>query len=352
MAIKANYFAALPDIEVFILTTEQKNNQSCYKLDPRVKLIDLGIDYERNRSYFSSKNILKAIKHFFRQRKLLAEYNPDVIISPNYNFDHFWLPFIHRTSKKIKERHGSRYFESEQRKSAGSIQKLKFYFNDYIDGKYTNIVVLNDDEKKYVKSGNAVVIPNPIEIPDYESSLLNKKVIAAGRIAPVKAFDELIMAWEIIKIKHPDWNLDIYGDNYQNTQEELQNLIDDLRLQDVVHFQKTVSDLQEKLLDYSIYAMSSETECFPMVLLEALSVGVPVVSYDCPNGPRNIITNNSDGLLVKNRKIDDLAENIIILINDSELRMKMGKRAKLNIERFSIDKVMKKWISLIHLDYV
>lgn len=352
MTTKANYFAGLSDVEVYIVTTEQKKQLACYPLDSRIKLIDLQIDYNRSKSYFSKENIQKSFIHWKKQKELFKSLKPDVIISPNFNFDHYWLPFIKQKSVLLKERHSSRYKEDMIRRNASLLTTLKLKLNDWFDSRYDKIIVLNEDEKTYVKSNNAVVIPNPTENQVVKSKLINKKVMAAGRISPVKSFDHLIRAWAIVHQSFPDWQLDIYGENYLNTQNQLEKLISDLELQSVVHFKGIVDNIPQKMTEYSIYAMTSETECFPMVLLEALSVGLPIVSYDSPNGPRNIITTGQDGLLAKYNDYNDLAAKIQILIQNESLRREMGENAKKNSCRFTTFEVMKKWQSLLNLTNV
>lgn len=354
MATKANYWAKMPDVQVYIVTTEQCNNLPCYYLDPKIRLIDLQVNYNRTKSYFSIENVRKAITHVIRQKKIYKELKPHVIISPNFNFDHYWLPFIKGNSKLIKERHGSRYKEEEEegRKNKSLLSRLRFKFNDWLDSKYDTLVVLNEDEKKYIKSDNAIVIPNPIEPQNLQADLKNKSVIAAGRISPVKGFDQLIQAWAIVNQTFPDWQLDIYGQDYLGTQKKLEKLIADLQLQDVVHIKGSIDNIPQKMVEYSIYAMTSKTECFPMVLLEALSVGLPIVSYDCPNGPRNIIKNNVDGFLVEYQNIQSFAENLMKLIENETLRIRMGRNAKQNAHRFTTPEVMKLWQSLLNLPNV
>jgi len=352
MTTKANYWSNTQDVTVYIVTTEQFDKESCYPLDEKVILIDLGVNYNRSKSYFSKENLKKGVLHLKMQKKLFRDLKPDVIISPNLNFDHYWLPFIKGNSRVIKERHNSRYKEVEMRKNKSLFNKLRFKLNDWLDSKYDTIVVLNEDEKNYVKSGNAFVIPNPIRPQTITADLINKKVIAAGRISPVKAFDHLIKSWDIVNQVFPDWQLDIYGEDYLETQKELQCLVKYLQLENVVHFKGSIDDLPKKMIEYSIYAMTSVTECFPMVLLEALSVGLPIVSYDCPNGPRNIIINNNDGLLTENQNIKSFAENLKKLIENDNLRMMMGNNAKKNVSRFTIAEVMKKWQSLLNLPNV
>lgn len=349
MATKVNYWANLPNVEVIILTTEQNNLPPRYFLDNRVKLLDLRINYNRRKSYLSIENIIKAIKHFFRQQKILKEINPNIIISPSYSFDHFWLPFIKKSALLIKELHSSGYNSLEKRGNISLISRIKFDFIDWIATKYNHIVVLNEDEMQYIASKNAVVIPNPIELSDLSADVQAKKVIAAGRLSPIKRFDKLIEAWILVHKIMPNWQLHIYGQDYLNTKQILQQKISESCLSEVIIIKDSVPNIPLVMTEYSIYAMTSESECFPMVLLEALSVGLPIVSFDCPNGPRNIIKNNEDGVLVPNNNVEALAEALLKLMENSESRIIMSEQAKKNIERFSIPLVMRQWHTLLRL---
>lgn len=349
MATKVNYWAKLPHVEVYIVTTEQQGKKPCYAIDKRVQFIDLGVNYDRSQSYFSITNLKKTFLHFKRQKAFFNKINPDVIISPNFNFDHYWLPLIKRNSKLIKERHSSRYLEPNQFKNASILRKLKFQLTDWIESKYNHIVVLNSDEAKYIRTGNAIVIPNPIDPTPLQAHLNNKQVMAAGRIAPVKGFDHLIDAWKMIHQQAPDWELHIYGDNYGSTKEELKELIKKYHLQDVIHFKGAVDNIPKVMTEYSMYALTSVTECFPTVLLEALNVGLPVVSYDCPNGPRHIVTNSEDGILVQNQNSKDLANQLLKLIQNPTELYHISENGKQNSKRFSTETIMAKWNNLINL---
>ena len=352
LSTKANYWSNQSGVEVYIVTTEQKGNTPCYPMDSRVHLIDLGINYNRSRSYFSKENMKKAIKHFREQKKLFRQLKPDAIISPNFNFDHYWLPNLKAGAKLIKEIHGSRYKDQHRRKNASFAKKIQFLISDWAESRYSHIVVLNEDEKEYIRTGNAEVIPNPIELQAMRADLDNKKVIAAGRISPVKGFGEMIESWALIYKENPDWQLHLYGDDYLGTKGKLELQINNLGLKDAVVFKGSVDNLTEKMADYSLYAMTSETECFPMVLLEAMSVGLPIVSYDCPNGPRNIIKDGEDGLLVPHHRTDRFAEEMLKLMNNESLRKQLGTAAQKNAARFSTDEVMKKWQTLLNLPNV
>ncbi|MCZ8197318.1 MAG: glycosyltransferase [Flavobacterium sp.] len=349
MAEKANYFADVLNYEVYILTTEQKGYEPCYFLSNKIKRVDIGVNYIRFISYFHPKNISKIPFHFKQWKKTISAIKPDVIISCNYAFDFYWTPFFLRQIPKLKEFHSSRYFEEIDRKNASFLKKMIFLINDFIESKYTKLILLNDDEAQYYRSNNLEIIPNPITINDDSVAILNNhKAIAAGRIAPVKGFEKAILAWKIVVEQNSDWELHIYGQGEKKYIESLQNLINENNLQKNVIIKNAVSNLDLILLDYSIYVMTSLTECFPMILLESLASGLPIVSFDCPHGPKNIITNNEDGFIVKNQDIIALSEKINLLINDHELRIAIGKKGKQNSYRFSKENVILKWQNLFN----
>lgn len=349
MATKANYFADEMGYDVKILTCEQRGKKPCYPLSAKIQLVDLGVNYNRGKSYFSPGNLLKLPFHFYKLLRMLRKLKPDAVIVCNYGFDYYGMPFLYTRAKKIKEFHGSRYFEAIARSQNQSfLKKIYYQFNDWIESKYNHLIVLNKDEVPYYKGGTVAVIPNPISIPDTKASLDTKLVVAAGRIAPIKGFAKLIQAWNIIHASAPDWKLHIYGEDYVGTQKKLEGLIADYKLWETIFFKGSSSVMMETFENYSLYALSSVTECFPMVLLESLAVGLPVVSFDCPNGPRNIITDGEDGLLADNQNVADLAEKMLFLMQDHEKRELFGQNAKRNSMQFSTAVVMKKWLTVLH----
>ncbi|GEL11992.1 Glycosyltransferase involved in cell wall bisynthesis [Flavobacterium glycines] len=349
LAEKANYFADVCGYEVIVLTNQQKEKSPCYPLSKKIQTVDLGINYNREKSYFSWVNLKKVLNHIYQLNRFFYTLQPDVVIVSNFGFDTYFVPFLYKKAKKIKEFHSSRYFESQLRNRTTSFFKKKYYqLNDWVESKYDYLVVLNQDEVSCYKSDNAVVIPNPVTIPKVTANLMNKKVVAAGRIAPVKGFEKLIEAWKVVHAIAPEWELHFYGEDYLDTQKQLEEIIKENHLEKVIFFKGSSSNMTETFMDYSIYTMSSQTECFPMVLLEALSVGLPIVSFDCPNGPRNIITNGEDGLLAENQNIKDLAEKILVLIQKENRRTAFGLAAKVNSERFSTSVVMQRWINLLN----
>lgn len=349
MATKANYFAEELGYDVSIMTCEQRDKKPCYPLSDKIQLIDLGINYHRQKSYFAPDNLFKVPRHFYKLNKILQQLEPDVVIVCNFGFDYYGIPFFYKKAKKIKEFHSSRYFEAIARnQNTAVLKKLNYRFNDWIESIYDHLVVLNKDEVPYYKSSSIVVIPNSIGIPKELALLANKQVVAAGRISPVKGFDKLVEAWKIVHSRAPEWELHIYGEDYLGTQEQLMILIKENDLDQVIYFKGSSSNMSQTFQEYSVYVLSSVTECFPMVLLESLAAGLPIVSFDCPNGPRNIITNQEDGLLAENQNAADLAEKILFLMQRTTLRKRFGANAKKNSYQFATAIVMKRWSNLLH----
>jgi len=345
---KFNYLTKNTNHEVHLLTFQQKNKPVCYPINGQVNFHDINIDYDRKLSFLHPKNILKAPKHFIKLRKKIKEIKPDVIIVCNYEFGFYFIPFLSGNAKTIKEYHSSKHFyDLLQKQNKNILKKVIYKVSDYFESKYNHLALLTKDELNYYKSKNKIVIPNAITcLPNTVSSLNNKTVISAGRIAPVKAFDKLIKSWQWVAQKHPDWILEIYGDGDPSFILGLNNLIDSLNLHGKVILCGSVNNLEHKMINASMYVMSSETECFPMVLLEAMACGLPVVSFDCPNGPRNIISHNEDGILVPYNNMEALAETIIELISKPDKRKYFGENARKNINRFNSDVVMGKWLDV------
>ena len=346
LSTKVNYLAEQYHHQVTVVTTEQKGHQPCYAFSEKVNLRDIAINYYRDKSYFHPLNLIKAIKHFFKIKKLIKQLKPDVIVVSNYSFDFYFLPYILPTIPKIKEFHSSRYLEAKQEVSKSVKEKIMAFLSRNAEKKYHQLVVLNSAEKEFYNSEKITVIPNPVPMSNLNVKIQNKKIMAAGRISPVKNFGELIDIFSLLSNDFPEWELHFYGENYSNTKEELQHKINKLNLAHQIKILPPVEDLQKTMLNYSIYAMTSISECFPMVLLEAFSVGVPVISYDCPTGPRNIITNEEDGFLIRNKDQKEYLYYLKELMTKEDLRIKIGNQAKKNILKFSNEQVMKKWNDL------
>ena len=202
-------------------------------------------------------------------------------------------------------------------------------------------------KRLHIRENKVYCIPNWIEDNICKSDGYNKeskRIISAGRFVEEKGFDQLIKAFAPIAKKHPDWSLDIYGDG--ELADDLKNLVISCGLQNQVFFPGMVNNLLDRYKDYAMYVMPSHKEGLPLVLLEAKANFLPIISFDILTGPREIISDNIDGILVQEKDINALTEAMELLIDNSDLRIKMSSNSQLNIDKFSKDVVLKKWLQL------
>ena len=176
------------------------------------------------------------------------------------------------------------------------------------------------------------------------AALENKVVVAAGRLSGVKGFDRMIRAYRPVASAYPDWRLHIYGHGEQRA--ALARLITDLGLGEQVHLMGFTQDFRSVLENASFYAMSSRAEGFPMVLLEAMSTGLPLVSFDCPRGPGEIIDDGKNGRLVPNGDGPGFTAALLELIGDAELRKRFGAQALEDSRQYEMDRVVAHWETL------
>ena len=189
------------------------------------------------------------------------------------------------------------------------------------------------------------VIPNSLPFyPKQASSCDNKKVIFVGRFNEQKGLEYLVETWEKVHCQHGDWILHMYGEGEQESM--LRQLIQKNSLEEVVVVHQPSRHIIEKYLESSIFLFTSRFEGFGMVLIEAMACGVPVVSFDCPWAPADIIKNGEDGFWVEYLNTDEAAQRVCQLIENPILRKKMGALGRKNIQRYNRDIVMKQWSEL------
>jgi glycosyltransferase involved in cell wall biosynthesis len=213
--------------------------------------------------------------------------------------------------------------------------------------KLDGLVVLTEgDLRRYDKllSGRVRLarIPNTVRpMGDASARLTEKTVLAAGRLTPQKGFDLLIRAYSRVAAERRDWRLRICGDGPQR--ERLQRLIDERDLGDVVTLVGAAKDLGEEMERASLYVLSSRFEGFPLVLIEAMSKGMAIVAFDCPTGPRDVIEDHRNGLLVRAKNVAALAAGMLELMEDEDLRRRCGAAAAETAREYAIDVIGPRW---------
>jgi glycosyltransferase involved in cell wall biosynthesis len=319
-----------------------------------VKVVNLDIGFEElwNQSFL--KKVLLYIKKQQQYKKKLTaclmELRPDITISMLRREINF-LNSIKDGSLKIGEIHINRaHFRNFEGKDSNFIKNLfsKLWMHTLLGKlkKLDQFVVLTESDRKAWKElDNVEVISNPLSFqPTTFSSLTSKRVIAVGRYCHEKGYDHLLQAWAIVQKRCPDWRLDVFGDGDRTAYEALidQWGIDRSRCK----LNPSTQAIQQEFQQSAISVCSSRFEGFGLVIIEAMACGVPVVSFDCPWGPRTIISDGEDGLLVENGNVNQLAEAILKLMADDGLRTSMGSKAGVNVQRFSIEVIADKWKKL------
>jgi glycosyltransferase involved in cell wall biosynthesis len=354
LSLKANYLAENFGYHIFIILTDQKDSPPFYTFSPNIQIINLDINYEE---LWSKTFLVRIFIYLMKQKKykkalnkILKEIKPDITISMLRREVNF-INSINDGSLKIGEFHFNKESYRDYRRSIPfkPLQKIATSWGmsqlTRKLKKLSKLIVLSyEDKKKWAELDNVTVIYNPLPFfPDQIAPLTQKEVIAVGRYTYQKGFDLLIEAWKIVHEKHPDWQLHIYGGGKG---ESLLNQIHVFDLDNSCFLERPVKNIEEKYLESSIFVLSSRYEGFPMVLLEAMSCGVPPVSFDCLTGPKEIIKDRKDGLLVENGNIEELAQKICYLIENEDLRKEMGRQARISSERFKIEHIMDQWKEL------
>lgn len=350
LANKANYLAR-HGYEVVIVTTDQQGLPPFFPLAEQIRCIDLGINYEENNGKsFANKLLHYPLKQYRHQKRLAAilkREKPDITVSMFCN-DAGFITRINDGSKKVLEIHFSKFKRLQYNRKG--LWRLADLWRSRQDEKtvrrFDKFVVLTEEDKGYWGNlPNITVIPNANTFATSQAAALeNKKVIAIGRYTYQKGFERLIEAWNILSPGFPGWKLDIIGNGEER--DKLQDLIHAYHLDGQVTLVSPTKSIDKVYLDASVLVMSSRYEGLPMVLLEAQAFGLPIVSFACKCGPKDIVANGETGFLVEENDIEGLARQLVKVMKDKNLRKQMGRKAKEASLRYAEDAVMAKWTAL------
>ncbi len=338
--------------DVTVVTTDQHGRPPFYPFPERVRMIDLGINYSED----NCKPLYQKIAGYLRKRRkhkellteLLMREEADLVVSL-YPSESSFIPDIKDGSKKVLELHFCKFFRLQYGRKGmiGLIDRLRTRQDERIAAKFDKFVVLTNEDRGYWGDmRNIEVIPNAareIDAPntDVESS---RRIIAVGRMDYQKGYDRLVEAWRIVKENgYPEWTLDIFGQG--EWREMLQERIDRYGLQDSMKLNAPTKEIEREYEKSAMLVMSSNYEGFPMVMIEAMAAGLPVVAFDFKCGPRDII-DGDNGVIVENGDVEGLAKGMMRLMEDEELRGRMSEGARKVVERYSEEVVMEKWVEL------
>lgn len=352
---KANALSEIDGNEVYICVTDHKNNNVSRKLSQKVKLIDLDINYYSDDT-LSCWNVYKGIlikrrKHRKKLSEVLRQINPDIIVSVGQS-EKYFLPRIKGKGRLIREMHYTSDYRNFLSKGiCGKViaQLIRYYDFRLITRGYDRVVLLTHEDRSnyWANSSKSVVIPNPapnVINLSFNAFQRGKELLSVGRLSYQKNFKSLIHVFEKVVKIHPDWKLRIYGEGEERAL--LEKLITDKNLSHQIMLCGKTENTLQIMQNASIFAMTPRFEGFSLVLVEAMSQGLPVVYYNCPSGPGEIIEDGVDGYLVTPNDEDAMAERICHLIENPDIRNQIGKAAIEKAKKYNITKITDYWMKL------
>ncbi len=341
--------------QVNVISTYKLYEKPSFPIDDRVKITYLIPDLSPSKNEFiDSVKHLKFIKGFklgitnlkilyLKKKKMIEAIkncDSDVIISTR-DIHNDWLgKYGNPNILKIGWEHNHHNNDKKYiNKIIKSVSKLDYF-----------VLVSKELEEFYRQKVKCktVYIPNTLDYyPKKVSDLEEKRIISVGRLSEEKGYLDLIDVFSLVHQVYPDWKLDIIGDG--NQKENIQKKIEEYGLKDfiILHGFQNKEYINQLLQKSSIYVMCSYTESFGIVLLEAFSFGIPCVAFDSARGATEIISNNWDGYLIKDRNKEIMAKKVCELISNPNRRIIMGANGIKKANQYSMDEIRKYWIQII-----
>lgn len=345
------------DYEVEIACTYKLFEKSVFPVDDRVKIVYLTSvkpNRDKIKKALRKKQLFKLVKETFYALKVLRlrektmisyikNCDSDVVIATRDIFDEWLGKYGQDKVLKIGWEHN--HYHGDFKYAANITRSNKRL--DYL------VLVSNSlrafYEKELIKSKCQVVyIPNVIEgIPENIAPLDEKRLVSVGRLSPEKGFIDLLKMFNILHKDYPDWRLDIIGDGVEK--DKLEKYIKDHDLEKVVllHGFRDKEYIDEILQKSAIYLLTSYTESFGIVLIEAMSHGVPCIAFDSAEGARELIQSGKNGYLIKNRSYSAFLKKVEDLINKKSERRKIGRVSREGVKKYTCEVVKEQWIDLI-----
>ena len=346
---KLRWFAAQGGYELLLVTTDQQGRPPFYTFPEQVRMVDLDINY----SVDNGSPALQKIVSYFRKRRLhrerlnalLMQERADIVVSL-YPSESSFIPDIRDGSRKVLELHLNKFFRLQygRRGLLGLADRFRSWQDERIVRRFDKFVVLTEEDARYWGNlPNLAVIPNAaLQIPQVTHEARSRRVIAVGRLDYQKGFDRLLDAWALIpSAVREGWRLDIFGQGEWETL--LRERIAAHGIGDSARINAPTKKIFDEYADSAFLVMSSHYEGFPMVMIEAMACGLPVVSFGFKCGPRDIIREGRNGLVVPEDDIPALASAMARLMTDDALRERMSQEAPQVVGTYSEESVMQLW---------
>ena len=354
LSCKVNYLAEHTDWQIYVVLTERPELPYFYELAQNIKHVNFDINFDE----LDTMPLIKKIQEYHKKQNtykkrltsFLMEVKPDITVTAVRREINF-INDIPDGSRKIGEIHFEKQFYRHFDKPY-----LPNFVNKWITEKWQGelvkqlarldkfVILTEEDASNWDTLSNKAVIPNPLtKYPDVHSNQNSKTVISVGRYDPVKGFDMLIDAWAVVSNTHPDWRLKIIGPGDKTPYLEQ---IKRLNLEHCISCRDASNRIYDEMAEASFYVLSSRSEGFGLVLVEAMAVGLPCVAFSCSPGPRSIVSHHNNGILVEKDNVQKLSEAICYMIENNMIREEYAAHAQNDAARYRVESIMQKWITL------
>lgn len=346
--------------KITLVTYEQGEHALSFPLHQTIQHFDLNTRFFTLMKYGLPRRAFEFIllSHTFKKRlqKVIDTTQPDIISTTTYSLNLVGIILqINTHAKRIIESHVNYNSILKENDFKGKLllQTITRYYDNYLLNKVKKMdaffALTNGDAKQWAPYAKKLyVIPNPVTlypatIKDHTKTL--HRIIGAGRLDPQKGFDLLIESFSCIANQCSEWHIDIFGNG--NEEQKLRKIITEKKLDKQIFIHPASDYIYEEFQNSDFFVFSSRYEGWGLVLVEAMSCGIPAVSFQCDYGPEDILTDHYDGLLVENGNIQDMANKILWMIQNPQERIKMGQAARDSAQRYKKTVILEKWLYIL-----
>ena len=324
-ADKINWLCKRSDIELTLLLVWKDAHPIEFPIGKHVNIVKLEVPYVKGGIFYPLA--------LYRYNQFIKKAKPDITILC-WIIGAFLGAYGHHVGKTIYESH----LAATMMKHRWLINKMQYHVD-------TVVTLTTHDATNFNKASKVLVIPNftlldPALTPSYES----KHCVALGRFVYQKDYPRMIAIWKKVSERHPDWILDIFGDGEDRP--TIEKRIKEAQLDNKIVLHGNTQEVTKAYTSGSIYLMTSRMEGLPLVLIEAMTCGLPIVAFNCPYGPQEVIQHEKTGYLIPYDNDEAYIEALSGLINNANLRVQMGSAAKSVASQYSCETIMHRWLNL------
>jgi len=318
--------------EVYVISHHMEKDELGFELDERVKHI--------TPAELSGDGILSKIRKI---RRFIKDNEIDIVINVDIGMGIYGVPAVRGTRARVITWEHANFYNNWNSRAFPYIRK-------YAAKKSDALVVLTErDRKNYTENikgcAKIEVIHNPSKHHAFKYDLESKKILSAGLLLPIKGYDRAVEVASRVLPKHDGWQWVICGEGQERA--HLEALIKEKNLEGRFVLAGNVKNMDEQYESAALFVLTSDSEGLPMVLLEAKSFGLPILSFDITTGPDEIVDDGVNGFLVEPYDIEKMSEKLELMISSAELREKMSEKSTLRAEEFDWDRIIDKWEELI-----